>query len=920
MIVRKAICLIALLLVPKAGTGPGRYVTPDATGGSRYIALAGQPADTIVASQPTSSTTAASQAVETVNPLRSPVSMMEFFESAIAEDRLNDAQGCLNFERIDPEVVSLHGDEYVTKLAEILARLKTEKLYDRQKLPDDPTAETQLIGRDPLLLILQRYEYSVEEQPADKPEGESTDKQASQQRIERRWQFAESTVEDTPDLYARLDELVIAAKERVAAAAQPPASTPESAEDPLRSPYHTVQHFFISAGNAKKDIGFYKDAMECLDYSQVEATDFETKADYADKLYTLLEHMRATNMFDREQLTQQAPPDKYEETIGEDPFQLILTRGTDGRWRFRGRSVAGVSSMFARLEQLRVQETKEAGEPAAAAAVIPPELDFGTDSPQATMNQFITAMREQEIATAVACFDLSRASEADRSVADLLAGKLWMVLNRHKVILIQEIDNNRDRPAPYAVIKHEDGQIWIARQRSGPHEGEWLFTAASLHSIDRLYEAFEHKQVLPELRNQRISFWVLPSLHVREYLVPTGMKRPLGGLQVWQWTGLVALLVLGLLIRWLCGLILPRIGRRLLQTETTAVLPQIIRKALMPTSTLTMLITWWAGLQLLDLGAGVMGWTWWFLKIIMTIVGVYAFYRLIDVVMGYFAAHAAQTSSRLDDVLTPLLQKTLKVVIVVIGIILFIKTLGFQVTPLVAGLGFGGLAFGLAAQDTLKNFFGSVNVVLDRPFQVGDWVVIGDVDGTVESVGLRSSRIRTFYNSLVTVPNSEIMTTTIDNYGRRRYRRTKCMISVLYSTPPEKLEAFCEGIRTLIRQHPYTRRDYYHCWVNKFAASSIDILLYCFHEAPDWGTELRERHRLFLDIIRLAQRLGVEFAFPTQTVHLHHESNPSDSAPQLPPSSSADTDGALRLGAEEAAKLVREAFGDEAEKPPLVKY
>ena len=169
------------------------------------------------------------------------------------------------------------------------------------------------------------------------------------------------------------------------------------------------------------------------------------------------------------------------------------------------------------------------------------------------------------------------------------------------------------------------------------------------------------------------------------------------------------------------------------------------------------------------------------------------------------------------------------------GAIIFVKMLGFQVTPLLAGLGVGGLAFGLAAQDTLKNFFGSVNVVLDRPFQVGDWVKMGDVEGTVESVGLRSSRIRTFYNSQITVPNSEIMTTEIDNLGRRRYRRISCMISVTYDTPPEKLEAFCAGIRALIREHPYTRRDYYHTWVNKFAASSIDILLYCFHECPDWG-------------------------------------------------------------------------------------
>ena len=127
---------------------------------------------------------------------------------------------------------------------------------------------------------------------------------------------------------------------------------------------------------------------------------------------------------------------------------------------------------------------------------------------------------------------------------------------------------------------------------------------------------------------------------------------------------------------------------------------------------------------------------------------------------------------------------------------------------------------------------------------------------------MRSTRIRTFYDSIVTMPNSILVTTKCDNYSKRRYRRWKQMVSINYATPPEKISAFCEGIRELLRAHPYTRKDYYQVWLNGFAGSSLDVLVYVFWSTPDWPTELRERHRFMLDIIRLAGDLGIEFAYP----------------------------------------------------------
>jgi MscS family membrane protein len=216
-------------------------------------------------------------------------------------------------------------------------------------------------------------------------------------------------------------------------------------------------------------------------------------------------------------------------------------------------------------------------------------------------------------------------------------------------------------------------------------------------------------------------------------------------------------------------------------------------------------------------------------------------------------------------------RKTLKVFVTLFGIVFIAGIMGLNVTGLLAGLGLGGIAVALAAKDSLENLFGSVVVLLDRPFRVGDWVKAGAVEGTVENVGFRSTRIRTFQNSLVTVPNAELMRASIDNMGAREFRRVNTTIPLEYSTPPDKIDAFCEGVRTLILKHPYTRKDNYHVWLNEFGENSLDVLLYFFLETPDWATELRERHRLFLDTIRLADELGIRFALPVRRVYMEKD-------------------------------------------------
>jgi MscS family membrane protein len=249
-------------------------------------------------------------------------------------------------------------------------------------------------------------------------------------------------------------------------------------------------------------------------------------------------------------------------------------------------------------------------------------------------------------------------------------------------------------------------------------------------------------------------------------------------------------------------------------------------------------------------------------------------YFLIDLISLFFDKWTKETENKFDDILLPLLRKTAKTFVVAIGVIMIGDSLTFDMKSILTGLGIGGLAFALAAKDTLANLFGSLTVILDRPFRIGDWVKIGsDVEGTVEQVGLRSTRVRTFSDSLITLPNGSLTNVSIDNFGLRNYRRFLTTLGITYDTPPEKIEAFCEGIRQLIVSSPNIKKDDFHVYLNNMGDFSLQIMVRIFWLVPDFATELAARHRFLIDIMRLAQSLKVEFAFPTSSVHLYNQPN-----------------------------------------------
>jgi MscS family membrane protein len=214
----------------------------------------------------------------------------------------------------------------------------------------------------------------------------------------------------------------------------------------------------------------------------------------------------------------------------------------------------------------------------------------------------------------------------------------------------------------------------------------------------------------------------------------------------------------------------------------------------------------------------------------------------------------------------PWIKKALIVVVLIFGVLVAAQSLGADVKAFLAGLGIGGLAFALAAQDTLANVFGSVVVAVDQPFRVGEFVQIGSHSGTVEDIGLRSTKLRTPQRSLVIIPNKTVAGEAINNFSRMPQRRVEQTIGLTYCSKPEQLEALVNDIRALLTGAPEIHQEFIAVNFLNFSASSLDIQIVYYAADPDLKKAFDLRERVNLAVMRLVEKHGLSFAFPTQTI------------------------------------------------------
>lgn len=373
-------------------------------------------------------------------------------------------------------------------------------------------------------------------------------------------------------------------------------------------------------------------------------------------------------------------------------------------------------------------------------------------------------------------------------------------------------------------------------------------------------------------------------------LAPAWLYESFIGIEVWQYIGIGVLATIIAVLRFVAMRLVWIAIRRRIDPERHEFWELELRRVQFPLLLLVGTLTVLVGFPVLDFDADVESVVNTFASLASALAATLLGFRLVDVGADYWMHIAERTESKLDDQLVPLARTAAKIFVGAVGVIFILQNLDINITSLIAALGVGGISLAFAAQDSIRNLIGGVTILADKPFQVGDWVIMGDVEGTVEQVGFRSTRIRTFADSVISVPNARMTDTEVNNMGRRTWRRYSTTLGIAYHTDPDRIQAFVEGVRAIVRANPNMRRDYYIVEFITFDASSLNIMVYTFIQAASWNEEMRTRHVFNLDILRLAEQLEVEFAFPTQTLHV---AEMPDQPPQLPPARERAELGAL---------------------------
>ena len=323
------------------------------------------------------------------------------------------------------------------------------------------------------------------------------------------------------------------------------------------------------------------------------------------------------------------------------------------------------------------------------------------------------------------------------------------------------------------------------------------------------------------------------------------------------------------LVKWVMDLL-----ARLAKRTKTDVDDQIIEAIRPPLGAALQVLNVYAALLILGLPRHPRDWQGFvdvIAKVAAIVIVAWAALRAVGILTGFLDKLTAKTKSPLDDRLVPFIDRTLRVVLVIIAALMILQEAGMKITSILAGLGLGGLAIALAAKDMLSNVFGTITIVGDYPFDVGDWIKTNDVEGTVEDIGFRSTKVRTFANSLVSVPNANLANSAIENYSRMFKRRISFRIGVTYETTPDQMREATARLRDILRSREDIRQDFWLVYFSDFGASSLEIMVYCFTVTTVWGEWLAVREKLNLQIIDALKEIGVEFAFPSHAVYMRED-------------------------------------------------
>lgn len=250
---------------------------------------------------------------------------------------------------------------------------------------------------------------------------------------------------------------------------------------------------------------------------------------------------------------------------------------------------------------------------------------------------------------------------------------------------------------------------------------------------------------------------------------------------------------------------------------------------------------------------------------------------IVALVWGFYNLVGGESFTRIsekysiDEILAIFLTKVMRFIIIALSITIIAQEWNYNVTGFIAGLGLGGLAFALAAQDTVSNLFGGVVIILDKPFGIGDWIMTPNVEGTVEVMSFRSTKVRNFEKALVTVPNSSIVNNPITNWTRMQKRRVSFHLGVTYGTPRAKMQSSIDKIKTMIEKHPAVHPTTIFVRFDQFKESSLDIFIYFYTKTTNWGEWMEAKENINYRILEILEDEGVSVAFPSRSVYFENK-------------------------------------------------
>lgn len=353
-------------------------------------------------------------------------------------------------------------------------------------------------------------------------------------------------------------------------------------------------------------------------------------------------------------------------------------------------------------------------------------------------------------------------------------------------------------------------------------------------------------------------------------LLPFGLDVEILGLQVWQITAAIILLI----VIWLLHFLLSRFFRPIVSNfmikriQIFQVDPRLIKQVSRVISLLIVLYVLKLFIPSLLLPITIGEFLVKSLGIAHAVFIGVLIYRFVQLFSAYLKMLSEKTTSKLDKQVLPIIDKSLKF-FVILGVLFHVLSLlDVNVTALLAGISIGGLALALAAQDTVKNFIGSLMIFIDKPFEVGDFIGVGSYFGSVVEVGFRSTRLMLINTSIVTIPNGRLSDMDVTNLGKRQFRMLETKIALTYDTPPSRIETFIKGLKQLILDHPKFVKERYVVNFFEMADYSLNVFIRAFIDVPDYATELRVKEEYYLSVMRLAASVGVRFAFPSTTMYI----------------------------------------------------